>query len=89
MLNCLSFVIFVRTNLLSGGGNSWSAMERPETVSIGTNKLIGTDPSALRPALDRLFAGQWESGSIPEKWDGKTGGRIVAILERLLEPSKA
>jgi UDP-N-acetylglucosamine 2-epimerase (non-hydrolysing) len=62
--------------------------ERPETVSIGTNKLIGTDPSALRTALDQLFAGQWKSGSIPEKWDGKTGRRIVAILERLLEPSK-
>ncbi|RMH18926.1 MAG: UDP-N-acetylglucosamine 2-epimerase (non-hydrolyzing) [Gammaproteobacteria bacterium] len=58
--------------------------ERPETVTIGTNQLIGTDPSALGPALDRLFAGQWKQGAIPEKWDGHTGKRIVSELERLL-----
>jgi len=58
--------------------------ERPETVTIGTNELIGTDPAALQPALDRLFAGQWKKGSIPELWDGRTGERIAAILDRLL-----
>lgn len=58
--------------------------ERPETISIGTNELIGTDPAALGPALDRLFAGQWKQGSIPEKWDGRAGERIVAALARLL-----
>ena len=58
--------------------------ERPETISIGTNELIGTDPAALKPALDRLFAGAWKQGGIPEKWDGHTGERIVAELERLL-----
>ncbi len=58
--------------------------ERPETVTIGTNELIGTDPLKLKPALDRLFAGQWKSGGIPEKWDGKTGERIVEILNRIL-----
>ena len=56
--------------------------ERPETVSIGTNELIGTDPSKLKPALDKLFSGQWKKGTTPEKWDGKTGDRIVSILER-------
>jgi len=58
--------------------------ERPETIALGTNELIGTDPARLKPALDRLFAGQWKKGSIPEMWDGKTGERIVAALERLL-----
>jgi len=58
--------------------------ERPETIALGTNELIGTDPARLKPALDRLFAEQWKKGSIPEKWDGKTGERIVAALERLL-----
>ena len=58
--------------------------ERPETVTTGTNELIGTDPAALAPALDRLFAGKWKRGGIPEKWDGRTGERIVAELERLL-----
>lgn len=58
--------------------------ERPETVSLGTNELIGTDPAALRPALDRLFDGQWKRGQIPPFWDGRTASRIVAELERLL-----
>ena len=58
--------------------------ERPETITLGTNELIGVDPSAIKPAMDRLFAGQWKKGSIPPLWDGKTGERIVAHLERLL-----
>ena len=58
--------------------------ERPETVTIGTNELIGTDPSALKPALDRLFAGNWKKGSIPDLWDGRTGERIITRLEELL-----
>jgi UDP-N-acetylglucosamine 2-epimerase (non-hydrolysing) len=58
--------------------------ERPETVTVGTNELIGTHPAALKPALDRLFAGQWKRGSTPEKWDGHTGKRIAEQLERLL-----
>jgi len=58
--------------------------ERPETVTIGTNELIGTDPAKLKPALDRLFAGQWKKGGIPDLWDGRTGERIVAVLERIL-----
>jgi UDP-N-acetylglucosamine 2-epimerase (non-hydrolysing) len=57
--------------------------ERPETVSLGTNELLGVDPTALCPALDRVFNGTWKRGSIPPLWDGATGARIVAILERL------
>ena len=59
--------------------------ERPETVTTGTNELIGTNPSALAPALARLFAGKWKQGAIPEKWDGHTGKRIVDVLEELLK----
>lgn len=58
--------------------------ERPETVTVGTNELIGTDPAALKPALDKLFEGRWKQGAIPELWDGRTGERIAAALERLL-----
>jgi UDP-N-acetylglucosamine 2-epimerase (non-hydrolysing) len=54
--------------------------ERPETVTIGTNELIGTDPKAIAPALKKLFEGNWKKGSIPKLWDGNTGSRIVNKL---------
>ena len=54
--------------------------ERPETCTVGTNELIGTDPAAVKPALDTLFAGEWKKGAIPALWDGHTAERIVDIL---------
>ena len=58
--------------------------ERPETVFKGTNELIGTDPRALGPAMDRLFEGKWKKGKVPDKWDGMTAERIVSKLGVLL-----
>lgn len=58
--------------------------ERPETITLGTNELIGVDPAGIKPAMDRLFSGEWKQGKIPPLWDGKTGERIVGHLERLL-----
>ena len=57
--------------------------ERPETCTVGTNELIGTNPAAIKPALDKLFAGEWKKGAIPELWDGHTAERIVKILSAL------
>lgn len=54
--------------------------ERPETCTVGTNELIGTNPAAVKPALDLLFSGQWKKGAIPALWDGYTAERIVDIL---------
>ena len=58
--------------------------ERPETITLGTNELVGTDPAKLGPHFDRLFAGGWKRGCVPPLWDGKAGERIVAHLERLM-----
>lgn len=56
--------------------------ERPETISLGTNELLGTNPSAIPSAFEKLLAGDWKKGTIPELWDGKTSERIIAhILE--------
>lgn len=54
--------------------------ERPETCTIGTNELLGTNPKAIKPALEKLFDGNWKKGNIPELWDGKTAIRIVEHL---------
>lgn len=51
--------------------------ERPETVDMGTNVLVGTNPEAIKPALEVLFRGEWKDGRIPELWDGKASERIV------------
>ena len=58
--------------------------ERPETVRVGTNTLVGTNPDNVAPALARLLDGRWKRGRTPAKWDGKASERVVRILERLL-----
>ena len=57
--------------------------ERPETVDIGTNLLVGTNPKNIKPAIDILFSDKWKKGNIPKYWDGKTSDRIINILNNL------
>jgi UDP-N-acetylglucosamine 2-epimerase len=68
-----------------------NSTERPETCSIGTNMLLGTDPAALGPAMDLLFAGKWQQGGIPPLWDGHAAERIAGKLAALfnLTPQSA
>ena len=54
--------------------------ERPETCTVGTNELIGTNPAAVRPALELLYSGGWKKGAVPALWDGHAAERIVEIL---------
>ena len=63
--------------------------ERPETCTIGTNMLVGTDPKNISPAFIKLFDGTWSKGAIPEKWDGKTSERIVAEIVRIFGINKS
>ena len=57
--------------------------ERPITVSMGTNVLVGRDPEKLRSELARVLAGKAKKGSIPPLWDGRTGERIADVLTKL------
>lgn len=54
--------------------------ERPETVIIGTNELVGEEPHYLAPFMSKMLNGNWKKGSIPEKWDGNAANRIVEII---------
>jgi UDP-N-acetylglucosamine 2-epimerase (non-hydrolysing) len=54
--------------------------ERPETVAVGTNELIGTGPEAIGPELAKMIENRWKKGSIPELWDGRAAERIVSLL---------
>lgn len=54
--------------------------ERPETVSEGTNELIGSSPLNIAAYMKLIIDGKWKKGHIPELWDGNTARRIVEDL---------
>jgi UDP-N-acetylglucosamine 2-epimerase (non-hydrolysing) len=54
--------------------------ERPITVSIGTNVLVGRDREKLRGELSRVLGGKAKKGAVPPLWDGHAGERIADIL---------
>ncbi len=58
--------------------------ERPITIELGTNLLVGTNPERIRSEAIKVLEGKGKQGRIPDKWDGHTGERIAAVFERAL-----
>jgi len=56
--------------------------ERPVTVDVGTNQLVGTDPAKAVAAAREVLAGRAKPGGIPELWDGRAAGRVADVLVR-------
>lgn len=58
--------------------------ERPVTIELGTNVLVGTDPEKIKRAAFEILdeENSTRSASIPPLWDGKTAGRICDELSR-------
>jgi UDP-N-acetylglucosamine 2-epimerase (non-hydrolysing) len=54
--------------------------ERPVTVEVGTNTLVGTDPAQIVPQAIAIVEGRGKKGRIPELWDGRAAERIARIL---------
>ena len=54
--------------------------ERPETVTVGTNELIGSNPSDIGKWISKMLSNDWKKGAIPELWDGKTSDRILEVI---------
>jgi UDP-N-acetylglucosamine 2-epimerase (non-hydrolysing) len=62
--------------------------ERPETITLGSNVLVGTDPLKLVPHLKSIRNEQWKTATIPPMWDGNTAIRIVDIIRYLYATGK-
>jgi UDP-N-acetylglucosamine 2-epimerase (non-hydrolysing) len=54
--------------------------ERPITVDVGTNVLVGSDRALLLKIVDEVLGDRFKSGRVPELWDGQAAGRIVETL---------
>lgn len=54
--------------------------ERPITVDVGTNTLIGDDLGRVPPLVDSILAGRYKAGRVPDLWDGRAAERIAARL---------
>jgi len=54
--------------------------ERPVTVEVGTNQLVGTDPRKAVAAVREVLEGRGKQGRIPELWDGRAAARIADTL---------
>jgi len=59
--------------------------ERPVTVEVGTNTLVGTDPAQVVPAAMAVLDGRGKKGRVPDLWDGKAAERIAPILTKFCE----
>ena len=54
--------------------------EHQETVSVGSNVLVGEDPERLAEAVAQMVRGEWKKCALPDRWDGRTADRILQIL---------
>lgn len=54
--------------------------ERPVTVEVGTNVIVGHDRNKLTAELSKIVSGKFKRGSIPHLWDGHAGERIASCL---------
>jgi len=55
--------------------------ERPSTIRVGTNVLIGSDLERLRVELENVSSGKFKKGLVPALWDGMAAERITADIE--------
>jgi UDP-N-acetylglucosamine 2-epimerase (non-hydrolysing) len=63
--------------------------ERPVTVTLGTNTLVGTDVERLRGEVRRVLRGEGKQGQMIPYWDGRAAGRIVAAIKGWSETDAA
>jgi len=57
-----------------------SSTERPVTIRLGTNRLVGEDPAVILPALHSSLASRVGAPPTVPLWDGHAAERLVRIL---------
>ena len=62
--------------------------ERPSTIEIGTNQLVGTDPNAIVKTALQVLASKKSGAAIPPLWDGRAAERIASALLLKEAPSE-
>ena len=58
--------------------------ERPVTIEVGTNTLVGVDPQTIVETVEQVLGGTYKQGQIPKLWDGHTAERIGDVLRQVL-----
>lgn len=60
-----------------------TSTERPITVELGTNQLLGDNLEKAKEVTFEILNGKIKSGTIPPLWDGKAADRITEILSKV------
>jgi len=60
-----------------------NSTERPVTVTLGTNVVVGQERDKLSFELSKIVAGKAKKGTVPPLWDGHAGERIADVLQTL------
>jgi UDP-N-acetylglucosamine 2-epimerase (non-hydrolysing) len=56
--------------------------ERPATITMGTNRLVGLEPAAIRQGVSEILSGKWPLGQTPPLWDGAAATRLIDVIEK-------
>jgi UDP-N-acetylglucosamine 2-epimerase (non-hydrolysing) len=54
--------------------------ERPITLHVGSNRLVGSDPQKMLSAAHEVLDGKAPRGRIPDLWDGGAAERIAQVI---------
>jgi UDP-N-acetylglucosamine 2-epimerase (non-hydrolysing) len=54
--------------------------ERPITVEVGSNEIVGLDCQRIATSLENIMAGEWKRAVKPPLWDGRAAERVVGVL---------
>jgi UDP-N-acetylglucosamine 2-epimerase (non-hydrolysing) len=54
--------------------------ERPVTIELGSNDMVGLDCQKIASCLEKITTGRWKEALRPPLWDGCAAERVVTVL---------